>query len=173
LKIWLFIIFVLSVSLAATIAIIPQSRERERIATMAQIEFENYRFSDIGVNGVANMMIATSGRHFDDREEFSNPVLMRQSGTYIDSISANSGIYQNDILTLNGNISYYDSLGRMLRTEQAIYSKNEALLKGGGGFELESAEGRMRGSNFEVDMQSRVIKAKDIEATVETDVAKM
>ncbi|MDR1912015.1 MAG: hypothetical protein LBQ52_06715 [Helicobacteraceae bacterium] len=163
-KIWTFAFFLMIASLIASFALSPENREGGEQTKTARMEFENYKIYSIDKEIVSSVLIAQSGLVFDDREELVRPTALRQIGQTRDSLSSLSGTIKGDLLILNGDVNYWDSLGRTLKTESAEYNRTSGILKGDKDFMYESPNGVMSGESFVVDNAKREITANQIKA---------
>lgn len=154
-------------TVAASWLLSPEGREGSKRAKVAQLEFENYRIYDIGPDGVSRVLIADRGRHYDNREELENPILIQRESNRTEGISGLYAVIKEEVVNLKGSVHYWNDEGYNLFTEEAVYNRQTQVLKGRGGFTLEWAEGRMAGAEFVLDNVARTVDAKEVRAVLD------
>ena len=165
-KITIFAFALLIAGIVSSFLITPVERAGGKKVDTAQIEFERYRIYDINESGVNGLLIATRGWHYADREVLQEPTVLRQDGEVDDGVSSDRGTIIGDELRLQKNVYYWDSLGRNLRTEEAVYNRKTGVLIGKGGFVLHTPQGSVRGANFAADTTLHTVQANEIKATI-------
>ena len=168
-KIWLFTLTILAVSLVAGMLVEPSGRAGGDAAPVAALEFSDYRLIDYGYERVNAVLLSTLGKHYETREEITQPIVVRQVGEYIASVTAEMGVIENGLLTLEKSVRYWDNRGRSLSAEKAVYNRKKGTLEGSGGFEMQSAEGRFYGSRFVANTERRTIEAEDVRAVIDAE----
>ncbi|MDR2905105.1 MAG: LPS export ABC transporter periplasmic protein LptC [Helicobacteraceae bacterium] len=165
-KIWLFTIalFLIAAFFAAIVA--PKSREGKEGVATAAVEFWDYQIYTVAPTGVESLLVGDQGRQYKDRSELDMPVLIRETmganGNIKETLSAKTAVLRGDILQLEGNVDYRDTLGRILQSARAEYNRSSAILRGSEGFTLTTAEGKVTGKSFAADTKKREISAEEV-----------
>lgn len=160
---------ILVISLVAGTLMEPSGRAGGSAAAVAALEFSDYRLIDYGYERVNAVLISTAGKHYETREEITKPTVVRQVGEYTDSVTAEMGVIENDVLTLEKSVRYWDNQGRTLSAEKAVYNRKNGTLEGSGGFVMLSAEGQFYGDSFVANSLRRTIEAKDVRAVINAE----
>lgn len=165
-RVWVFALSFLTVSLIAALLLTPESRERGKKIRAAGLEFEEYKAYDIRPEGVFKLLIAKKGLHYADHEELEEPIFIQLNEGRLEGLSGQQGVLKGNIVTLRHEVRYWNNEGQSLLTEEAVYNRQTQVLKGAGGFTLEGPQGQMTGLDFTVDAAARTLNATEVKASL-------
>lgn len=163
-RVWLFFVLLLIVSLTLGIYISPEESQVSKKQDVALVEFENYQLYTIRESGISDIVVAYKGRHFKTHEELELPVYVSSQDGSILALNSNRATIKGDVITMTKDVVYTDSNGYQLITENGVYNSSNGYLTGSGGFVAKSYDGVLKGSDFLVKTEQKRVEAKNIKA---------
>jgi hypothetical protein len=125
-------------------------------------ELTSFVIYEINKVGLEDMIIGSSAIRYSDRYAFENIDYTDNSKELIANMKANNGIYENDILSLQGDVTYSREDGFTLETTQAVYDKKTSVATISANYVAHKDDNEVRGSSAEYDNSLKKSKSKNV-----------
>lgn len=136
---------------------------------IAQVEMYDVQDHEISVNGVISITNAKQAVRYSDRDElYGVDALLRRDGL-INSLRADKGILQDNIVYLDGDVRYVRNDGITFESAAVEYHRDKDMLKGKVPFVLSDNYNKTLGDSFTYVIKEGKIEANNIHATLETE----
>lgn len=124
-------------------------------------KFVVYELTKDGLKGVLN---GSNGVRYKDRYEIDDIGYMDRSKKFIATMSADHGLYKDDVVELNKDVVYTRDDGLICKSEQAKYDKKISTAFVDVKYICRMGKNSVEGSKFEYNNQSKELKAENISA---------
>jgi len=131
------------------------------------IEFTALQGSSIDKNGISDSIIASKARKFKTHDELYdlNTTFLEQGVSH--TLSAKKARYQNDLLFLNGNVTYENNQSMKIKSKELEYNVKTKIATSPTPFTLTSTKGIMIGKSFVYDMTNGTIEGDKMQYSFE------
>ena len=159
------LIFVIVLTIAVTTTVKLTNKVNNSLVTKKELEFTDTTFIEVDTE----KMLARSYSTYGLRE---SGVLHLKHLTYhttsIDLLLANHGIYKNNILFLDGNVSLQEKEGFYYTTEHANYNQKTEILHITSPFTAHMNKNIIKGKTLDYDAKKKEANATGIDAVIYT-----
>lgn len=119
---------------------------------------------ELDTHGLKTMMLGLEAFRYQDRYTIDGIDHTDHSKTHISNLKADFGIYKDDVLDLDGNVSLVRDDGLSYETQKALYYKNEGLFVVDTDYKLSQGDNVLRGSYIDHNNLTGKIHSKNIYA---------
>lgn len=119
---------------------------------------------ELDTHGLKTMMLGLEAFRYQDRYTIDDIDHTDHSKTHISNLKADFGIYKDDVLDLDGNVSLVRDDGLSYETQKALYYKKEGLLVVDTDYKLSQGDNVLRGSYIDHNNLTGKIHSKNIYA---------
>lgn len=138
--------------------------KQQKFVDVPLFELSTFITYEINKIGLDTMMLGTRAIRYTNRYTVDNINFTDNTKEYIANIKANTGVYKQDILTLNGNVVYTRADGLILETSKAIYNKTNGITTIDNDYVLYKGDNKVIGSSAKYNGVSNKIVSKNVTA---------
>lgn len=125
----LFFLFLLSALILIQTSFEPLERKEQVVKKTPSLELENFKLSELDTKGLKNVMYAKRGEKYKSKYTVTDFTFLDASKSNITDISAKTGVYRGNILTLVGDVKYIRDDGLIFETQKANYNKKSNIMR--------------------------------------------
>jgi len=141
----------------------PSSQSAIEVTNEKEILFQKFSLVELKENVIGQHLSALETIKYKTHLDFKEIDLSDELGH---NIKATQGIYKDDTVYMKGNIHLTRTDGLAFTTEKLNYNLKTKEMKTFSPFTLELNESRIKGSNLMFYINTKEIRADDIEATI-------
>ena len=119
---------------------------------------------ELNPQGLKTFMLGSEAFRYADRYTVENIDHTDKSKAHISNMKANFGVYKNDKLDLDGNVTLVRDDGLSFETQKASYYKNKALFVTNTNYTLSQGKNIVRGTYLDHNNLTGKIHSKNINA---------
>jgi len=137
----------------------------QKEADIEMLKIVNYAITS---GGISHIIKSDRVLRYKDHDEFYNIDSIRKpKDNYVETLLANSGRLEQNILNLYGNIRYKNSNGVKFNSEEAQYDLQSKVFKTDADFVLQDSRTITRGTSLTYQTKDGKIYAKNIKSKIE------
>ena len=153
----------LFVSLAAIFVLFkPLYLKEQSFVDVPVFELKSFTLHELDAFGLSTLMTGDSSVKYDDRYLVANIDYTDNSRDYLANMKANSGLYKNEEVILEGDIVYIREDGLTFQTDKAKYNKKRQVIKTDSEFSSFRANNIINGSSLKVYNGSKKMEVTDV-----------
>ncbi len=161
-----FFLFFLA-SLAVYFLLTPYVIDQKRLADIPQFEFESFAAYELEDKFLKVMITGKKAKRFDRYYIIEDFALFRELNQTIESVSALHGRYENNLVTLEGEVEYQGANELTLSTQKAKYHMGYETLDIRVPFVMTQKNSTVKGSSLFFNQKNGKIDANNIQAVIE------
>lgn len=161
-----FFLFFLA-SLGVYFFLTPYVIDQKRIAEIPQFEFSSFAAYELEDENLKVMITGKKAKRFEHYYIIEDFALFREVNSSIESVSALHGRYENDLVTLEGEVQYQGANDLSVSTDKAKYHLGYETLDIRLPFEMTQNNSVVTGSSLFFNQKNGRISANDIHASIE------
>ncbi|MDX1294988.1 MAG: LPS export ABC transporter periplasmic protein LptC [Sulfurimonadaceae bacterium] len=143
----------------------PITVEKPDSTEIAELDLQSFTIYELDRNGLVRMMYGDEGQRFKQkRYEVKNIAYTDSRGKFTQDMTADSGEYRLDTMTLTGNVQIRRSDGLEITADAASYNQHKGVVKTSGPFHMSQSGSSATGNNLVYHTESGHVKAKTIKA---------
>ncbi|MDQ1298566.1 MAG: hypothetical protein QG558_1105 [Campylobacterota bacterium] len=127
-----------------------------------KFELESFVVYEISASGIDRFFEGKHGKRFEDRYEVSSAKFSNNSRSLFESIRANNALYQDDVITLSGNVHYVREDGLQFRSHEGQYDTLHSLVTTRGNFVITQNNNRVNGTQLQFNTKSQTVSANAV-----------
>lgn len=127
-----------------------------------KIELISFAMYEISPKGIDHILEGKEGKKFDDRYTVTSANFSDNTKHLFQSIHSDDLKYQDDIVTLKGNVHYIREDGFEFRSNEGIYDINASLIQTAGPFVLSQNRNRVDGEKLVYNTEEGFVSADHI-----------
>ncbi len=131
---------------------------------IAQLSLKEFTLFELKFDRLVSIVRGSSGERFYNRYEIRNISLADLSQGIKQEMQAKFGRFQDDRVTLIGEVSYNRADGMAFHSEEASYDINRSVIQTKGAFTVTMDESVLEGDRLYLDTKQRTIRASSIKA---------
>ncbi|MBA1437436.1 MAG: LPS export ABC transporter periplasmic protein LptC [Epsilonproteobacteria bacterium] len=143
----------------------PQNYTSKKMGDIPLLHVTDFTMYELDTQGLKTLMLGGQVYRYADRYTIDKIDHTDNSKTHITNLRADFGIYKNDILTLDGNVTLVRDDGVSYVTQHAKYYKKKGLFVGNTDYILTQGKNRLTGTYVDHNNISGKIHSKNIFAT--------
>lgn len=132
----------------------------------------NFTMHELDQKGLVTLMNGSKAARFTDRYTVEEMDYTDNSKEYMANMKANSGVYKNEVVHLNGEILYVREDGLTFETQKAVYNKKTAIATADGDFVLYRGANRVTGEKLKYNNSLEKIESKNVNAIYKFEESK-
>lgn len=132
----------------------------------------NFTMHELDQKGLVTLMNGSNAARFTDRYRVEEMDYTDNSKEYMANMKANSGVYKNEVVHLNGDILYVREDGLTFETQKAVYNKKTAIATADGNFVLYRGANRVTGEKLKYNNSLEKIESKNVNAIYKFEESK-
>ena len=137
--------------------------------TIAHMEMHVVKDYEITTNGVNSIINAERAMRFEDRDLFYEVDGVVRNRGLIHTLRAKKATSRGNIIQLDGDVYYVRSDDFTLKSDRIVYNRDEKMLSSDSFFTLNYGPHRGEGERFVYKMESEILEAWKIGATLEME----
>ncbi len=158
----LFFVLLISLLLSVFILFKPLKLDLPDHKEVAQLELKNFRIFDINESGVKSILEGEIGQRFENRYEVTDITYKDMSKDTLETMHADKGLYKNDVIYLNENVTYAQENGISFKSDEARYDINNSILTTQRDFILTSNESYFKAQKLRFNTKENIMMAKKV-----------
>lgn len=124
-----------------------------------QIELAHFTLYEISRKGIDHILEGDEGKKFETRYVITSAKFSDNTKTLFHSIRSDHADYQNDILTLSGNVRYERQDGLAFRSQEGTYQTKDSLIQTKGAFVITQNANRIDGTTLNYNTKKDTVSA--------------
>jgi hypothetical protein len=124
-----------------------------------QIELSHFTLYEISPKKIDHILEGEEGKKFETRYVVTSAKFSDNTKTMFHSLRANHVEYQNDLLTLNGDVRYVRQDGLEFRSKEGTYNTKESLIQTKGSFVITKNAHRIDGTTLNYNTKKDTVSA--------------
>ncbi len=126
------------------------------------LDIDTFVLYELNVKGLQTLMTGEKALRYSDRYVVDFIDFTDNSKEYISNMKANTGLYKNSIVTLNGDITYIREDGLAFDTQKMIYNMKTAIVTTDVDFIAYREKNSMQGTSMVYNSKLDKIKIKNV-----------
>lgn len=122
---------------------------------------------ELDTKGLETIMIGNAATRYSNRYTIKQMDYTDNAKNYIANMKADNAVYKDELVTLDGNVTYLRDDGLTFKTQQAIYNKNTAITMSDVGYVAYLNGSVIKGSYIQYDNNKNRIFSKNVHATIQ------
>lgn len=136
---------------------------------LPRIELASFTLYEISPQGVQRILKGKEGKVFDNRYEISSANLRDNTYRLTQTIGGHDARYENDLLTLEGDIRFTRADGLEFRSHEARYNTDTGIVTTRGKFTITQSANRVEGEKLYYNSQERSVSADAVRGSYQFD----
>lgn len=136
---------------------------------MPRIELASFTLYEISPQGVQRILKGEEGKVYDARYEISSANLRDNTYRLPQTISGHDARYENDLLTLKGDILFTRADGLEFRSHEARYNTESGIVTTRGKFTITQNAHRVEGEKLYYNSHERSASANAVRGSYQFD----
>jgi LPS export ABC transporter protein LptC len=157
-----FFLLIGAVLLAVLVFFKPMRTQTEITKEVAQIELFDFILYELDRQGLRNVLSGSIGNRFTDRYVIQDVNFTDNTKKYVENMRSDEGVYQHNVVTLEGNVRYHREDGIYFNSDKATFDQNRSIARTHGPFVMTQGEDRVQGENLFYNSDSGKIKAQNV-----------
>ena len=158
----LFFILVFTALLMILFLFHPLDIKEQNSDDVPLLDIDTFVMYELNKDGLQTLMTGEKALRYTDRYVVDFIDFTDNSKEYISNMKANTGLYKNDIVTLNGDITYIREDGLAFDTQKMIYNMKTAVATTDVDFLAYREKNNMRGTSMIYDSLNDRISIKNV-----------
>lgn len=124
----------------------------------------SFTMHELDSNGLVTLMNGSEAAKYANRYTVQKMQYTDNSKEFMANMKANSGIYKNDMVYLDGDIVYIREDGLTFETQKATYNKKTSIAAADGNFVLYRDSNRVVGEKLKYNNSLERVESKNVKA---------
>ncbi len=129
---------------------------------IAQLELKSFTVKEFDTERLKTVLSGSFGKRFADRYEVEDIDFTDATREHKQNITAKSGIYKDNVVTLQGSVLFRRDDGVTFGSELIVYDHNSTVARAIGAFRLQRGIESFTGENLVYDNANGDISAESI-----------
>ena len=131
-----------------------------------------FTMHELDQKGLVTLMNGSKATRFTNRYTVEEMDYTDNSKEYMANMKANSGVYKNEVVHLEGDIVYVREDGLTFETQKALYNKKTAIATADGKFVLYRDSNRVTGEKLKYNDSLERVEARNVNAIYKLEESK-
>lgn len=140
----------------------PLSIKQQEFVDVPLFEIVNFVMHELTAQGLKTYMTGDKTLRYNDRYTVESIDFTDDSKGHISNMKADRGLYKNDVVDLDGNISYVREDGLAFESQTMTYDTNTSIAKTDNNYVAFRGKSTMKGSSLEYDSAKNKIKSDNV-----------
>ncbi len=142
----------------------PQNVDQKNIKDTPLLHIKNFTMYELDPAGLKTYMLGSEAFRYTDRYTVDNIDHTDKSKTHVSNLKADYGVYKNNKLDLDGNVTLVRDDGLSYETQKAFYYKDKGLFVTDTDYTLSQGNNILRGRYIDHNNLTGKIHSKNINA---------
>lgn len=142
----------------------PLDLKQQRFGDIPLFSISSFTMYEIDSKGLITMMNGEEGTRYSNRYSVKNIDYTDNSKRYIANMRSDSGIYKDNIVYLDGNVTYVREDGLTFKTQKAVFNKKTKIATAEGNFVLYRDANIVTGKELKYDSSKEKVESKNVMA---------
>ncbi|MFT7859608.1 MAG: LPS export ABC transporter periplasmic protein LptC [Sulfurimonas sp.] len=160
----LFFIFVIGILLSIFFFFQSEKMAEKNFGDIPLLHIKDFTMYELDPLGLKTLMLGDEAFRYKDRYTVDNINHTDNSRTHISNLRADFGVYKNDKLDLDGDVTLVRDDGLRYETQKALYYKNKGLFVTDTEYTLTQGKNKVRGTYLDHNNLTGEIHSKNITA---------
>lgn len=129
----------------------PLDIKQKEFGDVPLFNISTFTVYELTEQGLTSLMSGKEGVRYADRYEVEFIDYTDNSQEFVANMKANSGIYKDNIVHLNGDVVYFREDGLTFETQKVVYDKKTAIAKADGDYMLYRNNNNVVGNKLKYD----------------------
>lgn len=138
-------------------------------AEIPKIELYTFTLYEISPKGVEHVLEGKEGKMFNDRYEVTSAKFSDNTGSLVQSVSADTVLYKKPLVNLDKEVHYEREDGLEFRSREARYNTDTATISTEGAFVLTQRSNRVDGKKLTYNTRTDDVLADDVRGSYQFD----
>ena len=140
----------------------PLNLKEQSFADVPIFELDFFTLHELDIFGLSTLMTGDGSVKYDDRYLVTNIDYTDNSREYIANMKADEGLYKDDAVALDGDITYIREDGLTFKADRAVYDKKTEIIQTDSEFTSFRSSNAINGSSLKYHNDSQKIEAKNV-----------
>lgn len=140
----------------------PLEIKEQSFADVPLFSISSFTMYEFDSKGLITLMNGEKATRYKDRYSVEKIDYTDNSKKYMANMKSDSGIYQNDVVSLDGNILYAREDGLTFETQKATYDKKTSVAMAEGDFVLYRGANRVTGKELKYNNSLDKIQSRNV-----------
>ncbi len=141
----------------------PLNIKEQEFIDVPLFEIKKFTLYELNTKGLKTFMSGETSLKYADRYQVKKIDFTDNSKNYISNMRADNGLYKDEKVYLDGNVSYVREDGLSFESQHVIYDKATAIVSSNDKYIAFWGKDRMKGSSIEYNTVTNKIVSKKIE----------
>lgn len=142
----------------------PMHIKQQEFVDVPLFELSSFSLYELNKKGLNNTMTGTKGTRYRDRYTVENIDYTDNSEKFIANMKADNGIYKDDIVYLEGNVTYTREDGLVFFTQSATYNKKTSIAHTDNSYVSYRGKDKVTGSSLRYNNLLNQVSSKNVVA---------
>ncbi|MBU1658373.1 LPS export ABC transporter periplasmic protein LptC [bacterium] len=140
----------------------PLDIKKQKFIDVPLFELSSFTLFELNNEGLSTIMKGLKAIRFNNRYEVENLNYTDNSKVYIANMSANNGLYKDDVISLRGDVTYSREDGLVFQTQEATYNKKTKIAFTDKDFIAYRGTDKITGSSLVYNNSLNTTKSKNV-----------
>lgn len=150
----------------------PLEIKQQEFVEVPLLEMKVFTMYELDTKGLKTILFGSSSKRFSDRYTVRNLNYTDSAKEYIANMKADTGLYKNENIDLNGNVVYLREDGLTFESDSANYNKKRSILSTKEDFIVHRGKNSAIGTSLHYNNKTNKMKATKIEAIYQLQESK-
>jgi len=141
----------------------PLNIDEQEFIDVPLFEIKSFSLYELTRDGLKTFMGGEKALKYTDRYVVKKINFRDHTQQYISTMRANEGLYKNNIVYLDGNVSFKREDGLSFKSQHVIYNKNTSVVSTNDKYTAYLGKNKMQGTSIEYNTLLNTMKSKNIE----------
>ncbi len=162
-KLNIFIVLISFMLLTILLVFKPLDIKQQKFIDVPQFKLLSFTMYELDTNGLVTLMSGTRGTKYATRYVVHDIDYTDNSKEYVANMTANHGVYKNEIVKLKGDVKYVREDGLIFKSQEATHNKKTGISHTDGKFTIYQNDSVVHGTKLVYNNIKDKIKAKKID----------
>ncbi len=125
---------------------------------------DNFTLHELDTHGLTTLMNGSKGKRYSDRYDVSNIDYTDNSKEFISNMKAKHGLYQKEVVYLNGDVFFTRVDGLRYFSQKAVYNKKTEIVLSDVEYVALMGMSQLSGNTLQIDNKNKTMRSKNIYA---------
>jgi len=140
----------------------PMHIQQHKFIDLPLFELSSFSLYELNKKGLNNIMLGSKATKYNDRYSVENIDYTDNSRNFIANMKSNTGVYKNDIVNLEGNVTYTREDGLVFVAPFITYNKQTTIASTDSNYVLYKGKDRISGTSLRYNNISDQVSSKNV-----------
>lgn len=142
----------------------PLEIKQQQFSDVPLFSISSFTMYELNSKGLITLMNGKEATKYTDRYIVEEMNYTDNSKEYIANMKSNSGMYKNDIVSLDGDVLYVREDGLTFETQNAVYNKKTKIAMADGNYLLYRGANRVTGNGLKYNNSLERVESRNVTA---------